>query len=153
MANGDISAKGLAFIGGWEGFRARLYDDALGHCTIGFGHLVHRGGCSGNEPAGFRDGITRAEGLALLRADAKIAERAVNESVHVPLTQHKFDALVSFAFNVGSGAFRDSTLLTVVNGGRHADVPAQLMRWTNGGLPGLVNRRRAESALYVHGVY
>ncbi|MDQ0728439.1 lysozyme [Microbacterium sp. W4I20] len=153
MANGNISSKGLDFIAGWEGFRARLYNDALGHCTIGFGHLVHRGGCSGAEPPGFKDGITRAEGIALLRADSQIAVRAVNAGVHVPLTQHKFDALVSFTFNVGTGAFQGSTLLRVVNEGRHADVPAQLSRWTNKGLPGLVNRRRAESNLYVHGTY
>lgn len=153
MANGNVSAKGLEFIGRWEGFRADLYNDALGHCTIGFGHLVHRGRCSGAEPSEFQNGITRAEGLALLRSDARVAVRAVNSGVHVPLTQHKFDALVSFTFNVGAGAFQGSTLLDVVNAGRHADVPAQLNRWTNNGLPGLVNRRRAEGSLYVSGTY
>lgn len=153
MANGALSSAGLAFIARWEGYRGRLYNDAAGHCTIGYGHLVHLGRCNGSEPPVFLDGITTKEGLDLLNRDASKAVRSVNAEVVVPLTQHKFDALVSFAFNVGPQAFADSTLLKKVNLGQHKLVPAQMALWTNHGLPGLVNRRRAEAKLYVQGDY
>ncbi|SFR85621.1 Phage-related lysozyme (muramidase), GH24 family [Microbacterium sp. cf046] len=153
MANGTVSVRGLAFIGRWEGFSPTLYNDPLGHCTIGYGHLVHRGRCTGSEPAEFRTGISPARGLALLRGDSGTAVRAVNAGVRVPMTQHKFDALVSFTFNIGASAFQSSTLLRIVNQGRHGEVPAELNQWTDGGLEGLVRRRTAEGILYVSGQY
>lgn len=52
-----LSKTGARFIAGFEGFRSDLYDDAAGHCTIGYGHLVHRGRRNGSEPAEFRRGI------------------------------------------------------------------------------------------------
>jgi lysozyme len=69
----------------------------------------------------------------------------------VQLSQGQFDALVSFAYNVGVGAFGKSTLLKRVNAGRFEDVPAEFMKWTRGGgieLSGLVRRRRAEVKLW-----
>lgn len=153
LANGVLSSQGVNFIGGWEGFRAHLYNDALGHCTIGYGHLVHRGACTGAEPPRFKSGLTRAQALKLLKADAAVAVGGVNRGVHVTLNQTQFDALVSFTFNVGVGAFLGSTLLRMLNEGRYSRVPGELMRWTNNGLPGLVRRRKAESTLFSGGVY
>lgn len=66
----SISRAGLKFIADWEGFRGQLYNDPAGHCTIGFGHLVHHGPCNGTEPERFKRGLTRAQALALLREDA-----------------------------------------------------------------------------------
>jgi lysozyme len=152
----DISAAGLRFIGRWEGFRGRLYNDPGGHCTIGYGHLVHHGRCNGSEPARFKQGISQAEGLALLRDDAAGAARTVGSAVRVALNQHQFDALASFTFNVGSGAFQGSTLLALLNRGDYQSVPAQMRRWVNSGgqpVPGLVARRRSEGELFSHGRY
>lgn len=76
--------------------------------------------------------------------------------MEVPLTQQQFDALVSFAFNVGNGAFCDSTLLKRLNAGQYDAVPAQLNRWVKAGgktLEGLVTRRAAEGALFSRGMY
>ena len=151
-----LSDTGLRFIADFEGFRPNLYNDAAGHCTIGYGHLVHRGVCNGGEPEEFRRpaGITQVRALELLRADAADAARAVNRLVRVPLDQDQFDALVSFTFNVGEGALRDSTLLRELNAGRYDAVPAQLNRWTRAGgriLSGLVRRRAAEGALFSRG--
>jgi lysozyme len=101
----------------------------------------------------FRKGLTGAEALALLRRDAAVAVRAVKSAVRVSLAQHEFDALVSFAFNVGSTAFATSTLVKVLNQGARGAVPKELARWTNQGLPGLVRRRQAEGALFAHGRY
>jgi lysozyme len=148
-----ISPAGVRFIGRWEGFRGRLYNDPLGHCTIGFGHLVHRGNCDGSEPDRFKRGITRGRGLKLLRNDIAGYQSAINDLVQVALNQQQFDALVSFAYNIGTSAFATSTLLRKLNRSDYQSVLSELMRWTNGGLPGLVNRRRAEGELFEHGRY
>ena len=148
-----VSRAGVGFIGRWEGFRGQLYNDPLGHCTIGFGHLVHQGNCDGSEPPRFKRGITRRRGLKLLRKDIADYQAAVNTLVEVALNQPQFDALVSFAYNVGANAFATSTLLRKLNRGDYESVLTQLMRWTNGGLPGLVTRRRAEGELFRDGTY
>lgn len=150
-----LSKSGVRLIAGFEGFRSDLYDDAAGHCTIGYGHLVHTGSCNGSEAAELRHGITRERALELLAEDASAASAAVNDAVDVPLDQHQFDALTSFVFNVGSGAFRKSTLLSLLNEGKYADVPGQLDRWVKAGgrtLEGLVRRRKAEGELFARGV-
>ena len=151
-----LSKRGAAFIAHFEGFRGQLYNDPAGHCTIGCGHLVHHGPINGSEPAEFRRGITRERALELLRDDASSAAHEIARSVKVKLSQAQFDALISFAFNVGNGAFRDSTLLRLLNQGDYGSVPAQLDRWTKAGgrtLPGLVRRRKAEGALFRDGTY
>ena len=151
-----LSDSGVDFIARFEGFRGTLYNDPAGHCTIGFGHLVHRGRCNGGEPAELRAGITRRRAAELLRIDAAVAEAAVRDGVRVDLTQQQFDALVSFTFNVGAGAFRRSTLLERLNRGGYGAVPGQLRRWVTASgrtLPGLVARRDAEARLFTTGHY
>jgi lysozyme len=151
-----LSKKGAAFIGHFEGFRGDMYNDPVGRCTIGFGHLVHHGPINGSEPAEFRRGITRERALELLQEDAGSAAGAISRSVKVKLTQPQADALISFAFNVGNGAFQESTLLKLLNQGDFDSVPAQLNRWTKASgrtLPGLVTRRKAEGALFRDGRY
>ncbi len=147
-----LSKEGAACIARFEGFRGQLYNDAANHCTIGYGHLVHHGPIDGSEPAEFRAGISQERALALLQEDAAKAAAEVSRSVKVPLEQHQFDALVSFAFNVGNGAFCDSTLLRLLNEGRYDAVGAQLARWNKAGgktLQGLVDRRAAEAKLFL----
>ena len=149
-----LSKAGVRLIAGFEGFRSDLYDDAAGHCTIGYGHLVHTGNCDGSESAEFRKGVTREHALEILGEDAASAAAAVNDAVKVPLEQDQFDALTSFVFNVGSGAFRESTLLKLLNEGKYDEVPAQLDRWVKAGsrtLAGLVTRRKAEGELFARG--
>jgi len=156
-ANGRrLSDRGVDFIARFEGFRGTLYNDPAGHCTIGYGHLVQRGGCDGSEPAELRAGISRQRAAQLLRTDAAVAEGAVRDSVRVDLTQQQFDALVSFTFNVGAGAFRRSTLLQRLNARAYEAVPEELRRWVTAGgrrLPGLVARRTAEAKLFTSGRY
>src|ERR1700756_2482697 len=115
----EVSDAGLHFIGRYEGFRSELYDDPAGNCTIGFGHLVHLGPTDGSEAPELCAGITRQQALELLRTDAHTAAEAVRTRVTVPLSQPQFDALVSFAFNVGAGAFAGSTLLRLLNAGEY----------------------------------
>ena len=89
--------------------------------------------------------------MGLLSALLIIAERAVLRLIKVPLTDGQFDALVSFTFNLGSGALQRSTLRRKVNREEHEEVPAEFMRWVWAGgrkLKGLVRRREAESIRY-----
>jgi lysozyme len=151
-----LSEAGARFIGHFEGFRANLYNDAAGHCTIGYGHLVHHGPCNGSEPAEFKHGISEHAAEELLLRDAQAAADAVHRSVRVPLNQAQFDALVSFVYNLGAGAFESSTLLKDLNARRFDAVPGQLEEWVHAGgqvLAGLVARRKAEARLFTTGKY
>lgn len=81
-----------------------------------------------------------------------IAEQAVNHLVSARINRNQFSALVSFVFNLGSGNFKNSTLLKVVNAENHLDVPNELIKWRNASgkpLLGLLRRRLAESVLYL----
>lgn len=141
-----ISKDGLDLICRFEGFSPVIYICPAGYPTIGYGHLI----TEANKER-FLDGVDEEEALELLRSDVGKAERAVLRLIAVPLTQGQFDALVSFTFNLGSGALQRSTLRRKVNREEHADVPAELMKWVWAGdrkLRGLVKRRAAEVMLY-----
>ena len=69
------------------------------------------------------------EAEELLKKDIEIAEEAINKYVVVPLTQNRFDALVSFVFNVGVGAFKQSTLLKKLNQGLYDEIDEELAKW------------------------
>ncbi len=103
----------------------------------------------------YRQGLSEQAVLNLLAQDLERFEAAVNDAVQVSLDQNQFDALVSFAFNVGVQAFKSSTLLKKLNQGLYHEVPAQLRRWNKTRvdgklqeLPGLTNRREKEITLW-----
>jgi lysozyme len=153
-----LSPKGANFIGRFEGTVLHLYNDPVGHCTIGIGHLVHHGRCNGSEPGEFKRGISKERAAELLMQDTAAVAAAIHRHVRVPLTQPRFDALCSWAFNCGVGVLGSSTLVRLLNQGNHAAVPAQLARWDKAGSPpkpvaGLTRRRKAEGKLYAEGKY
>lgn len=146
-----LSRAGAELIARFEGFVPRPYNDAAGHATIGFGHLIHRGQVTAEDRRRWA-AIGLDRGLELLVEDAREAASAVEQSVRVPLTQEQFDALTSFVFNVGGGAFRSSTLLRMLNAGDPQGAADQLPRWSKANghvLEGLLTRRRAERALFL----
>ncbi len=150
-----VSTKGIALTKRSEGFRGRLYNDAAGYCTIGYGHLLKKARCNGSEPRDYRDGITEPEGEELLRTDMRTPQIAVMELVSPELTDGQFAALCDFVFNVGRGNFSSSTLLKRLNAGRFDDVPFQLRRWAYAGgkrLAGLEKRREREIELFFDGI-
>lgn len=141
-----ITLSGLSLIKEFEGFSASIYLDAAGLPTIGYGHLLRSG-----EDKMFRRGISHEAAIALLIKDVEASERAVLRLIQVPLTNGQFDALVSFTFNLGSGALQRSTLRRKVNREEHYDVPAEFGKWVWAGgkrLKGLIRRRRAEAEIY-----
>jgi lysozyme len=136
------SAKGLALIKEFEGFRAAAYLCPAGVWTIGWGHT--RGVTE-------HDRVTEEMATDMLIEDLAWCEAAVKQYVTVPLNQNQFDALVSFTFNLGQGALAQSTLLRLLNSGEYTAAALQFGRWVKAGtqtLPGLVRRREAERALF-----
>jgi lysozyme len=153
----NMSLNGRKKLTAWEGFEPRIYRDAAGKLTIGVGHLLTPSELSSGkiwiqgEPVRYAGGLTESQVLDLLGQDLKRFEDAVNQVVQVDLSQNRFDALVSFCFNVGDAAFRNSTLLRLLNQGDYGAVPAQMRRWVhcNGKVvQGLVNRRNREIDLW-----
>ena len=141
-----ISDEGLALIKRFEGFRPEIYVCPAGWPTIGYGHVVRD-----EERDRFADGIDEATAEDLLRRDVETAARAVLRLIRVPLEDGQFDALGSFAINLGAGALQRSTLRRKVNREEHGTVPAEFRRWVWAGgrkLKGLVRRREAEAELY-----
>lgn len=150
-----VSDEGLELTKASEGFRGTLYNDAAGYCTIAFGHLIKLARCDGTESPELLDGVTKDEGTRLLVEDMSAAQTTVMVAVEANLTDSQYAALCDFVFNVGSGNFRRSTLLKVVNREVFENVPHELRRWVKAGgrvLPGLVTRRENEVELFFDGL-
>lgn len=140
------SIKGRELVESIEGIRLKAYLDGNGIPTIGFGS-------TGNVKMG--DVITAEQADARLAANLHQAEWAVNTFVKVPLNQNQFDALSSFVYNIGSGNFRKSTMLKLLNDGKYEDAAKQFFVWikVNGKFSqGLMNRRVKEEALFMEAV-
>lgn len=134
-----LSPEGLNAIAMREGFSATRYRDADGY-SIGFGHFIKAG-------ERFDEPMNDATARTLLLQDAGNAADAVRAYVKVPLSQNEFDALVSFVYNVGAGAFKNSTLLRELNLGDYSGAAQQFDRWNKSQgqvLPALVARREQE---------
>lgn len=135
----NASERGIELIKAHEGLRLEAYRDSVGVLTIGYGHT--HGVLEGQA-------ITEQEADAMLREDLKAAENCVEHLVCVPLTQGEFDALCSFAFNLGCSALRNSTLLKKLNDSDYDGAAAEFSRWNHAGgkvLDGLTKRRSAEA--------
>ncbi|MGH6874585.1 MAG: lysozyme, partial [Aestuariivirgaceae bacterium] len=140
----------LALIRKFEGLRTCAYRDAVGVWTIGYGHTSMAG------PPRVARGmkITRKEAASILARDLAVFAEGVAALLKAPLSDCQFSALVSFAYNVGLENFRKSSVLRAVNAGDCSAVPRRLSLWVKAGgrvLPGLINRRAAEAALFMQG--
>jgi GH24 family phage-related lysozyme (muramidase) len=147
-ATGKINDDGLTIIKLFEGLELRAYQDSVGVWTIGYGHTSMAG------PPEVYPGMTisEAEAEQILRTDLGVFERGVQGAITTQTTSDQFSAMVSFAFNVGVSAYRDSTLLRKHNARDFAGAADEFLRWVFAGgqkLPGLERRRNAERALYL----
>lgn len=142
------ATKGIELIKEFEGCRLTAYKCPAGVWTIGYGHT----GTVDGKLIGKGMTITAAKATEMLKKDLAEFEAAVNGCVTVPITQNMFDALVSFAFNVGAGALRRSTLLRKLNAKDYEGAAAEFPLWNKAGgnvLNGLVRRRERERQLFL----
>ena len=153
----QVGRSGKKLFEEWEGLVPHEYLDSGGAPTIGIGHLLTRSERTSGKivikgaSSDYRDGLSEQQCWDLLDEDLDPVERIVNDNVKVALNQNQFDALVSFAFNVGNGAFCGSTLLKKLNQGLYEQIPGEMRRWNkdNGHVvKGLINRREKEIALW-----
>ena len=144
------TGAGLHLIKRFETFSAEWYRCPAGAWTIGYG--ITEDLLPGVDRISLPQGIDRDTADRLLRrALATIFEPAIERLVEVPLQACQFDALVSFTFNVGVGAFRRSTLRERLIARDYAGAEAEFSRWIYAGgrvLKGLVKRREAERRLF-----
>ena len=147
----NLSDSGAKAIAAHEGMVLEPYNDPAGYATIGIGHLIAKRRVNDADRAQWGR-LTEAQAFDLFRSDARRFIDAVAAAVTVPITQNQFDALVSFAFNVGEGAFRQSTLLRKLNAGDYQGAAAEFAKWNKAGgkvLKGLVRRRKEEAELFM----
>lgn len=163
-----VSNNGIAFIAQWEsgvlngknykgqkvveGQILTVFDDGYGNPTVGLGHLVLP-----KDNLKIGDTISIERGRELAREDLLSVERAINNSVYVPLFQHEYDALVSILFNSGIGKkyktdpkSRMQMFADMLNKGKHSEVPDFIRTFVAGKTK---TRRVSESVLFRDGVY
>ena len=140
----NVSENGIKLIKQFEGLRTQAYKPTPNDVwTIGYGHThgVKKG-----------DTITMEKATEYLKQDIQVYENAINTLVKVQLTQNQFDALVSFVFNIGVGAFKNSTMLKFLNANHIPLAAGQFDRWNKQKgvvLEGLTARRKAEKELFL----
>lgn len=142
-----VSDMGLKLIKAYEGYRPVDRMLVSGHRVIGYGHRVL------DEETKF---LSKSEAESVLKTDLAPFEDMINENVHAPLTQSQFDALCSFAFNIGPKAFMQSDTLRALNNGRPLDAANGFDIWRKSEIDGkvyvvdaLMRRRTAEKALFL----
>lgn len=141
--------KAVDLIKKYEGLRLKPYLDPAKIPTIGYGTTYY--------PDGRRVSLKDPE-ISILTAEEYLTydvyefSQAVDRLVKVPLNSNQYNALVSFAYNVGAGALQKSTLLKKLNAGDYFGASKEFLNWTRAGgkvLPGLVKRRRSEQDLFL----
>lgn len=144
----NLSDNGMKLLEQFEGLRLEAYLDSAGIATIGFGTIKYPDGNKVKKG----DKITKDQAKEYKLHDLKEFESTVNTSVTVPLSQNQYDALVSLSYNIGSGAFKNSTLLKKLNSGDYKGAADQFLVWNKVNskrVQGLVNRREAERNLFL----
>jgi len=132
-----------------EGVRLRPYRCPAGLLTVGVGHLI---GDGKTLPDAWNRTFTMEEVNDILKEDLRRFERGVLRLCPNGLTQSRFDALVSFSFNVGLGNLQRSSVRMRHNRGDYAGAAEAFLMWTKAAgrvLPGLVKRRQDERSLYL----
>lgn len=145
-----ISDAGVDFIVSFEGKLKPLGDGRYTSYKCPAGVWSIYTGCTEGVVPGMV--VTEDEGRQMFRRELAKHETAVLKLAKVPLSQAQFDALVSFSYNVGSGALGKSTLLRHLNSGDYARAASHFADYKYGGgrvLPGLVRRRAAEAEMFL----
>lgn len=143
------SKRGLDLIKKYEGFRAEPYKCPAGVPTIGYGATYYP---DGKRVKMTDSPITEKQATELLKSMLVNFEKAVDTYCIDTINQNQFDALVSFAYNVGTNALKNSTLLKKLNvNANDPTIRDEFKKWVKAGgktLKGLVTRRNEEADLY-----
>lgn len=143
-----LGQAGFNLIKEFEGLYLTAYKCPAGVWTIGFGTT----GKVDGKAIGKGMKITKEKAEQLLKKDVEQFEQSVDNLVKVPINQNQFDALVSFTYNVGSGALKGSTLLKKLNQENYQGAANEFLKWNKAGgkiLTGLRRRREAERKLFL----
>lgn len=146
-----ISDKGLYLIKKYEGFSGKAYQDVVGVWTIGYGSTKVNG--KGVVP-GSRISETEASIELSTVANAFLKDVALH--ISHPVNQNQIDAIASFIYNVGPGAFKKSTMLRKLNAGDIQGAAKEFLRWNKAGgrvFNGLTKRRQEEMNLFLSDVF
>ena len=142
-----VSSKGLELIKEFEGFSSVAYLCSAKKATIGYGNTFWEDGT----PVKIGEQISKERAETLLKHVVDNFSVAVEVDIKIEVTQNQFDALVSLAYNIGLGAFKNSTLLRQLNRGNFVGASQEFLRWdkSNGKpLLGLTRRREREKLLF-----
>jgi lysozyme len=147
-----VSEKGLDLIKQFEGFKDYVYMCPAGLPTIGYGHVIDSKILALTKAA---PRMTREKAEQLLKNDVKEAEKAINSSVKVNISQGQFDALVSLIYNWGAYNFKISKGLQKLNARDYSGAAEEFFSQEKGIVKinqefsvGLYRRRQAELTLW-----
>jgi lysozyme len=138
----------------FEGKKLKSYQDSVGVWTIGYGSIFN---IDENRPVKKGDIISEETALRWLRFEIAQKQVDLKKLIKVPVTQNQIDSITSLAFNIGTNAFKRSTLLKLLNAGTDKKIVAdQFLKWNKGTIkgklqviPGLTNRRILERNLFL----
>jgi lysozyme len=135
------AALAISLVGGFEGLRLTAYRDVVGVATLCYG-----------ETRGIRMGMTatKAECDAMLLKGLQEFEQGVLACTKVEMPMRRQVAMVSFAYNVGVGAYCGSSVVRLLNDNKPRAACDALLKWNKAGgvvFPGLTRRRQAEREL------
>jgi|ERR1035437_6026362 lysozyme len=138
----QINQAGIDLIKQFEGCVLDAYLDSVSIPSIAYGHI---------EGVQMGDSCTQEQADAWLASDIQHTATAVDDAIAVHISDNQFAALVCLSYNIGITAFKNSTLLKLLNEGNVDDACLQFVRWDRAGgleVQGLLNRRIAEQALF-----
>ena len=144
-----MTTKGMDLLIAFEGLKLDAYLDSSGTPTIGVGSTFYENG----QPVKMGDTISTEEAIRLCKSLVdSVFEKGVRDNLRVELEPHKIDALTSLCYNIGVEAFRNSTVLRLINSGSSKEEVSKawrMWRMVKGTIvQGLVNRREAELNYY-----
>jgi lysozyme len=143
-----LDLKGVNLLAELEGLELQAYKCSAGVWTIGLGSTFYEDGSKVKKG----DVITKEQAYSLFYLIAARFTKAINENVKVKISQNQFNALFCWVYNIGITAFKNSTLLKVLNlNPNDGNIAKQFLRWNKIAgkeSKGLTNRRIKESSLY-----
>lgn len=143
-----MNKEGIEILKHFEGCELTAYICPAKKITIGYGNTYYQD----KSPVKIGDTITQEQADILLEMILVEFETGLDKLITVSINENQRSALISFAYNLGLNALKNSTLLKKVNGNPNdPTIVAEFLKWNKGGgkvLAGLTRRRQAEATLY-----